>query len=266
MLDAYKTPDRLLARIALHERFGNTTFDLHSWVLDLLLERGEGVRPADGTLKVLEVGAGTGRFWEVNAARLPSSWQLTLTDASPGMLPVLKETLRGAGLNADVLLADATALPFENGSFDIAFANHVLYHVADLKAAIKELRRVLRPGGLLVAATNGEAHMQQVKELAEPLGGLDGLVLPALKPLSFTCESGLPFLKAEFDTVELNRHDDALLVTSHEPLLAYLRSLVHLEEEAPGGTLAALREWELELDAAPLPLKIDRATGVFVAH
>lgn len=267
MLDAYRTPDRLLARIALHERFGSKSFNLHKWLFDLLLSRDE--NPVKPGARVLEVGAGTGRMWEVNAGRVPRGWTLTLTDTSSGMLAALEELLGAGALkgrNARVLRADALDLPFRNGEFDVLFANHMLYHVSDPERAVAEFRRVLAPGGLLVASTNGEEHMRQVAEIARPLAGLEGVNLSGIERLSFTCESGVPLLKREFEQVELNRHDDTLEVTERGALLDYLRSLVHVSEEAPEATLAAIREWEEQALATPLPYSVDRATGVFFAH
>lgn len=265
MLDAYRTPDRLLARIQLHERFGNASFDIHQWMFDLLLgANGPALVPE--TARVLEVGAGTGRMWQVACTRVPPGWSLTLTDRSEGMVADLTCNVGQLRLNASVKRADATALPFADSTFDLAFANHMLYHVPRPSEAIRELRRVLKPGGVLVAATNSEGHMRQVVELAGPLSQLPGIDLTGIGKLSFTCESGGALLAAEFAQVRLHEHDDQLNVTDARALLAYMQSLVHLSENAPQDTLDALQAWERQVLAVPLPYQVERRTGVFVAR
>lgn len=273
-LDAYRTPDRLKARIAMHERFGNQTFDLHERVFDLLLGPGAPLEAAGetrgetrGEARVLEVGAGTGRMWRVVRERVPSGWQLTLTDRSQGMLAALRSITAELDLAATVSHADAMALPFPDAAFDLVFANHMLYHVPEPATAIAEFRRVLRPGGVLVAATNGAGHMRQATELVRPLAALGGgLELMGVSPLSFTSESGGALLGASFGDVQLHRFDDSLHVTDQQVLLDYLRSLVHLPDQVPAETAAALAAWERTVLAVPLPFQVDRATGVFLAR
>jgi SAM-dependent methyltransferase len=68
-----------------------------------------------------------------------------------------RKLLQSSGLDGQLHVADITALPFADGSFDIVYSAHVLYHIADAESqaqALRELMRVLRPGGraaLLVA-------------------------------------------------------------------------------------------------------------------
>lgn len=285
-LDAYRTPDRLKARIAMHERFGNQAFDLHERIFELLLgpaapfegrgerrgeRRGEGLGedPGEGLqeARVLEVGAGTGRMWRTVRARLPAGWNLTLTDRSEGMLAALRSLTAELDLNASVSHADAMELPFPDATFDLVFANHMLYHVPEPATAIREFRRVLRPGGVLVAATNGEGHMRQATELIRPLAELGGgPELMGVSPLSFTSESGAVLLKTAFADVQLHRFDDSLQVTDHQVLLAYLRSLVHLPDQVSAELSGALAAWERTVLAVPLPFLVGRATGVFLAR
>lgn len=248
----------------MHERFGDPNFDFHVWLLDLLLSHTDPVIASQAD--VLEVGAGTGRLWSVNAGRVPQGWRLTLTDRSPGMLSALSELVAAGSIPASVQGADLNELPFADASFDLVFANHMLYHLPRPATGIAELRRVLRPGGLLVAATNGDGHMAQVVELARPLQALQGIQLTGVSQLSFTCENGGAQLRQEFGRVELNRRDDALEVSDGGVLMDYLRSLVHLADDAPAATVEALRLWDERLSATELPFRIDRSTGVFLAN
>lgn len=271
MLDAYRTPDRLKARIQMHDRFGNPNFDIHQWLFELLLNPNTGGGPlVPAQADVLEVGAGTGRMWQVAMDRVPRGWRLTLTDRSDGMLAELQrlatQLRQEHGIDATASLADAMRLPFQDASFDLVFANHMLYHVPDPAQGIAELRRVLRPGGLLVAATNGDGHMRQATALASSLLELEGVDLTGYHPLTFTCESGAGQLQKQFADVTLHRHDDPLHVTDAAALVAYLRSLVHLADDVPAATVQALGAWEEGVQRVNLPFTIDRATGVFLAR
>jgi ubiquinone/menaquinone biosynthesis C-methylase UbiE len=89
--------------------------------------------------RVLEVGAGTG----LNLPHYPKGLDLVLTEPDPSMARKLRR-------RAPVVAAPAEALPFEDGSFDTVVSTMVLCTADDPVAAVREIRRVLRPGGRLV--------------------------------------------------------------------------------------------------------------------
>jgi SAM-dependent methyltransferase len=93
--------------------------------------------------RVLEIGAGTGR----NLAAYPPLAALVLTEPDPAMRALLR---RRAGADATIVDAPAEALPFADGAFDTVVSTLVLCTVPDADAALRELRRVLRPGGRLL--------------------------------------------------------------------------------------------------------------------
>lgn len=100
-------------------------------------------------LRVLDVGGGPGRM----AAPLSHHHQVTLCDLSQDMLRLARE--RSGGEVRRLLAADARRLPFATGSFDVALCIDVLPHLPDPGPALRELRRVLAPGGtLIVDSTN----------------------------------------------------------------------------------------------------------------
>lgn len=120
------------------QRGGRVPNGYHDLIDDL--ELGFLKRFATGR-EVLEVGCGTGLLLE-RIARFAS--RARGVDLSPGML----EHARERGL--DVTQGSATALPFEDASFDVVCSFKVLAHVREIKEAVAEMLRVTKPGGELV--------------------------------------------------------------------------------------------------------------------
>ncbi|HEU0023810.1 MAG TPA: class I SAM-dependent methyltransferase, partial [Thermoleophilaceae bacterium] len=118
--------------------------DRHWWfrgrraVLRALIRRA-GIQPRR---RVLDAGCGTGRNLQ----------DYRLLGPAAGIDPSASavEFCHGRGLT-DVRQAGVEALPFDDAAFDLVFATDVLEHVDDDRAALHELRRVVAPGGLLVA-------------------------------------------------------------------------------------------------------------------
>jgi SAM-dependent methyltransferase len=103
-------------------------------LLDLFLAATPGPR-------VLDAGAGQGTM-SLHLQRL--GFEVTSSDVSDAAVEILRERLAG-----DVQHADLTALPFSDGEFDGALLGEVLEHVEGDREALSEVRRVLRPGGVL---------------------------------------------------------------------------------------------------------------------
>lgn len=80
----------------------------------------------------------------------------TGADFSQAGLDVAAKQLAGQSVPFSLELADASALPFEDGRFDVVYSAHMIYHLADLEAqerALEEMARVTRPGGLMILWT-----------------------------------------------------------------------------------------------------------------
>ena len=178
----------------------------------------------DGTQVVADVGCGNGFDLRqlVPGGRCRHAFGL---DLSGGMLRSLEE-LAGSSGRLTLIQADAQRLPLRDGVVDVALAMHMLYHVPDVPAAVAELRRIVRPGGTLLASTNSEGGMAEVHDLLDDaVSDVLGRPVRAQPGLSFTTETGAAVLATGFSDVTLHRHEVPLAIPSAEPVVAYLGSI-----------------------------------------
>ena len=207
--EQYKDSSNFGARVALHARFSTNPYRWTTWVFDqLALHAGD---------RVLEVGCGPGLLWL--GKKVPDGALVVISDLSVGMV---KEA--SSVLSFPALAADAQALAFPDESFDVVVANHMLYHVPDLDAALSEFARVLRPGGRFFATTNGQAQFQEIRAVLKTQFSYIDV---------FGLENGPPRIARHFDDVTTERHDDTIEATEVEPVLAYVRSTTSFRRIRP---------------------------------
>jgi len=123
---------------------------------------------------VLEIGGGTGANLTCYG---PAVASLTLTEPKPPMLRRLERTAREHHPAATVLRAPAEDLPFDDHTFDVAVSTLVLCGVDDQPRALRELRRVLRPGGRLVFIEHVRADDERTARLQDRMNWLNRLVV-----------------------------------------------------------------------------------------
>ncbi len=141
------------------------------------------VRPGD---RVLDAACGTGDL--ALADHRAGALQVTGLDFSPRML----ERARRKAPGLEFVEGDMLALPFEDGTFDAATVGFGVRNVADLELALRELRRVLRPGGRLA-----------ILEITRPRGRAEAVALalvradrPAARPGCFRAAHAYTYLPA----------------------------------------------------------------------
>jgi ubiquinone/menaquinone biosynthesis C-methylase UbiE len=119
---------------------------IRRWYMRPVLDR-LGIRPGE---RVLELGPGPGAFTIEAARRTEPGGRLVAVDIQPAMIAALEQRVRESMLtNVETHVADAYHLPMDEGSVDRAFLVTVLPEIPDRKRALNEIRRVLKPGGVL---------------------------------------------------------------------------------------------------------------------
>jgi ubiquinone/menaquinone biosynthesis C-methylase UbiE len=133
---------------------------------------------------VLEIGGGTGANLPAYGAGVQT---LTITEPEPAMLHRLERKATAQAHAVKVLRAPAEDLPFEDGTFDTVVSTLVLCGVDDQPRALRELRRVLRPGGSLVFLEHVRSDDPRTARLQNRLNWLNRLLV--------CCECNRPTLR-----------------------------------------------------------------------
>lgn len=248
----YVDGKKLTVRSSIHDRFSTsaTEFrDFEASLFDWLADA-----------KVLDCGTGTGRFWAAKC--IPRTIALTLTDLSTGMVA---ESMAAADANGYSSVvgqeADIQTLPFEDDSFDVVVANHMLYHVPDPDLAVSEIARVLRPNGTVLISTNGHGHMREMKDAIDVVfpGGYNEDLYDV-----FGIEAGEARLQQRFGSVIWHDYANDLIVTDLDAAVDYGLSY-------PPGEFATPEQAELfaktiEAHAVDGVFRISTRLGAFVCQ
>ena len=211
----YRNSTNISARIRLHRLFSSNKQGWFPWIY-------EQCQITEG-MKILELGCGNGRLWIENKAKLPAECEIILSDISEGMI---RDVRREQSLQDDrfsFAAFDCHAIPYEDASFDLVIANHVLFYCKDVDRVCSEVGRVLKPGGRFVCGTYGVAHMQEVSRLVTQFD--DRITLSGENLYEhFGKENGAQALAPYFAEVDWQQYEDALIVTQAEPLIEYVLS------------------------------------------
>lgn len=209
----YRNASNISARIQLHTRFSKNKKGWFTWIYERLSLR-------DG-MNILEVGCGDGTLWK--GLNIPEKVSLTLTDISEGMIRDIRKVFGEDRKYLRLLSCDCQAVPFEDNTFDLVVANHVLFYCGDVEKACREIYRVLKPGGRVIAATYGKHHMEEINRLV--LGFDERIVLSSQCLYErFGKENGGSILEKMFKEVCWEEYEDSLCVNEPEPLISYILS------------------------------------------
>ncbi|MBP5331256.1 MAG: class I SAM-dependent methyltransferase [Lachnospiraceae bacterium] len=212
----YATSQGLDTRRAFHDKYSVNKQGYVNWMVSNYEFR--------AGMKVLEIGCGTGSLWAGRSEMIEKCEKIVLTDISEGMLETAKKNI-GEQSNIEYRYADIQELPFDDDSFDAVIANSMLYHVPDLNKGLREVRRVLKDGGVFYCATLGERNFTDVLAEWFRLAG------EGFNPNhNFTMQNGGEKLGKYFENVKALYYEDSLHITEVEDLVEYLGSFAAFKD------------------------------------
>lgn len=248
-MEQYENASNLKARIRIHELFSTNKRGWMKWFFNQL--------NIPSKASILELGCGNGELWQKNLDKIPEGWDITLTDFSPGML---QDTKNNLGINSKRFtfkIADVQNIPYEDNSFDVVIANHVLYHVSDVDKSLSEIYRVLKPKGYFYASTVGKNHMKEMREIVKKYNFKNITTDSFNITESFQLENGLLKLSKWFKDVKMKRYSDNLKLTAASPLIDYIFSM-------PGNTKTTFDKDKLESFAEYLQSEINKNGYIYI--
>ena len=214
IIEQYRNESNLSIRIRLHEKYSNNPIAWFPWLYQQYQ-----INEND---YILEIGCGNGQLWKENIKKVKSSFHLTLSDISEGMIIDAKENLKSIN-NITYKVIDCLSIPYPDNHFDIIIANHVMFYINDTKQALKEISRVLKPNGVFYCSAYGNKHMKEITELVKEFDARITLSSINLYDV-FGLDNGEALLKPFFNTIQIKKHNDYLLVTDSEDIINYILS------------------------------------------
>jgi 2-polyprenyl-3-methyl-5-hydroxy-6-metoxy-1,4-benzoquinol methylase len=139
-----------MGKAALEARISDARYGTETEIQRSSKEMLRAMVPAESPLRILDVGCGTG----LNAALMRAAGHSVI---GVDLSPVAIGRFREKGLEGFVCDLEAASLPPEVAPFDLVYASEVIEHCADTDAFLKEIHRVLKPGGQLVLSTPNSA-------------------------------------------------------------------------------------------------------------
>lgn len=123
-----------------------------------------GIRPGH---RVLDLAGGTGDITELMSRRVGTTGEVVCSDINSAMLSVGRERLEDRGIvsNVSYALANAEHLPFADAEFDLVTIAFGLRNVTDKSAALREMFRVLKPGGKAMILEFSQVQAESLKKL-----------------------------------------------------------------------------------------------------
>lgn len=232
--------DRLSVRIRAHKEFAN--FDVSDWI-----DEYAGRKPRRA---ILDLGCGSGNHLGIYLKHVGSEGRVVGIDREQKLLDEARATYAGAKNLELIRRSMDEPLPFEDGTFDLAFSNFAIYNASNPTFTISELRRVLTPGGELVLIGPTRNNALEIYEYNERLTGtaIDEITLIRTDRLR---QEILPIVKEVFGSASEEVLHSRLTFPSRDEFLLYFQSTMVYEE---GAEKAGMTREQLE---AALPADHD---------
>ena len=209
----YLNSTNVAARIRLHSEYSVNQEGWFPWLYRMS-------EIQDG-MNILEIGCGNGALWLENMNYIPQHVHITLSDISDGMLRDAKNSINDERFSFSCF--NAENIPFEDESFDVVYANHMLFYCENIDLVLKECHRVLKKSGKLICSTYSKRHMKEITELVQEFDK-DIVLSSDVLYERFGLDNGNNILNRYFDSVECIRYEDSIEISDSEPLINYIVS------------------------------------------
>jgi len=175
--------------------------------------------------RILELGCGTGKFWFKNKESIDKNLDITLSDFSKSMLKIAKDKLKDIDYDFKYEEINVENIPYEDESFDIVIAEHMIYFAADIEKALSEIKRVLTRGGMFYVSANSCETMAELNKLVEKFDSSLGLDNNGYSS-RFELENGYAILKKYFNKVDVEILEGKIIVDDAKPVVSYKASTI----------------------------------------
>ena len=249
----YQNAANITARIRLHSLYSTNPLGWFVWLY-------QQASIQDG-MKILEIGCGNGALWQQNLSVLPPHVQIVLSDISDGMIHDVQNRFRNDA-RFSCMVFDAAHMPFDDNTFDLVIANHMLFYCDDLSQVLQECARVLRVNGHLEASTYSSRHMKEITELVQSFS--PQIVLSKDKLYEkFGLDHGAQLLSPYFGDIERRKYQDSIVLHEAEPLIAYILSCHGNQNQLLLDRYKEFHDYVVKMTAGGFTITKD--AGVFLA-
>lgn len=216
LLQQYMDSSNLDASIKLQDRFSSNRHGWYKWTFNNI--------KLDKKYKVLEIGCGNGALWSKNINLLDKDISITLTDVCEEMINSAKKSLSNYSDIFDFQIVDPYNIPFENESFDLVIANHILFYMKDVDKVLNEIKRVLKVGGYFYSSTIDSKNMKELESLVK---GFNSNIKISEEKISsnFGLENGEGILSKHFCQIKKYLYEDKLVINDAKGILEYIYSI-----------------------------------------
>ncbi|WP_461615036.1 MerR family transcriptional regulator [Clostridium sp. Marseille-QA1073] len=214
--EQYKNTENFNLRTKLHSYNTNKT-DWNNWCFNQM--------KFPSKARILELGCGTGELWLKNKESVNSEWNITLSDFSASMLQNAKEKLEQIEQDFIYKEIDAQNIPYEDESFDVVIARHMLYLVPDIEKVLSEIKRVLAKDGIFYATTNSCETMNELNNLIEKFNSALGLHNNGMCD-RFQLEDGQALLEKYFSKVNVEILEGKIVTSNIDAIVSYKASSI----------------------------------------
>jgi ubiquinone/menaquinone biosynthesis C-methylase UbiE len=210
--DYRETTEDLQTRIDIHKKFGGR--DIDAWMLDILdLNKG---------MRILDVGCGSGKQCVAFYNELEGEAEITGGDVSDELLAQAEQRNAALGNPMHFIELDFNQrFPVDDNQYDLVSCCFAIYYADDIPFTIREMHRVLEPGGRLFTTgplpDNKQLFYDIIKEAT-------GKPIPPMPGSSRYDSEILGAMRSTFSSVDVHRFDNPLVFEEAKPFIDYTRA------------------------------------------